>query len=259
MRIKLSLRPAAPNPRVPINYAYPLSAAIYKILRQASPAYADFLHQKGYEAPSGRLLKLFTFSKLWIPGVRRHGTTLTGREGLWHLQIGSPLEEEFVQHFVLGLFESSEVAIGGQGVHAVFRVELVEALPMPAFSDRMRFKCLSPITASTMRESDGRAKTYYYRPGDAGLSEALRQNLLQKYATIHGQPPTGDRLRFRLEATDRPKSRLIKIKEGTPQETDVPCFESYFTLEGSPELMRVAWECGLGEHNSQGFGMVEAV
>ena len=30
-----------------------------------------------------------------------------------------------------------------------------------------------------------------------------------------------------------------------------------FTLTGSEELMRVAWNCGLGEKNSSGFGMVE--
>ena len=30
-----------------------------------------------------------------------------------------------------------------------------------------------------------------------------------------------------------------------------------FTLTGSEELMRIAWDCGLGEKNSSGFGMVE--
>ncbi|MFQ6116059.1 MAG: CRISPR-associated endoribonuclease Cas6, partial [bacterium] len=64
MRIKLSLRPKGKTTQIPINYQYPLSAAIYKILQQASPAYAEFLHDKGYPAPSGRLMKLFTFSRL---------------------------------------------------------------------------------------------------------------------------------------------------------------------------------------------------
>lgn len=259
MRIALQLSPKTKNVIVPINYAYPLSAAIYKILAQASPDYAAFLHDQGYPAPSGRLMKLFTFSKLWIPGVRRDGQVLKGGRGPWRLQVGSPMLEEFVQNFVLGLFESAEIAIGGQGLHAEFQVEQVEALPMPEFKETMRFKCLSPVVVSTMRERKGKLQPYYFRPQDAGISEALRKNMLEKYEIIHGKKPADDRLVFRLQSGDTPKSKLITLKEGTPEETQIKAFETYFTLEGSSELMQVAWECGLGEHNSQGFGMVGGV
>ena len=96
-------------------------------------------------------------------------------------------------------------------------------------------------------------------PDDPELSEALRHNLLQKYRIIHGRPPEDAELTFRLNAADKPKSKLISIKQSTPQETKIRCFESYFTLQGSPKLMQTAWQCGLGEHNSQGFGMIEVV
>ncbi len=42
----------------------------------------------------------------------------------------------------------------------------------------------------------------------------------------------------------RPRSKLIVIKEGTPEETKRKAFESYFTLTGSTELMRAAWGAG---------------
>ncbi|MCH9006931.1 CRISPR-associated endoribonuclease Cas6 [candidate division KSB1 bacterium] len=259
MRIKLVLRPRLQSATIPINYQYPLSAAIYKILQQASPDYAAFLHDHGYRAESGRLMKLFTFSKLWIPDVRRVGETLKGSGRPWRLQVGSPMLNDFAQNFVLGLFESVQVVIAGQGVRADFRVEQVESLPMPEFDRQMRCKCLSPFTASTMRQRDGRPQIYYYWPDDPELSEALRHNLLQKYQIIHGRPPEDAELTFRLNAADKPKSKLITIKQGTPQETRIRCFESYFTLQGSPKLMQTAWQCGLGEHNSQGFGMIEVV
>lgn len=259
MRIQLSLRPQKRFSEIPLNYAYPLSAAIYKILQQASPEYSEFLHQKGYPAPSGRLMKLFTFSKLWIPQVRVVAGALRGSNDVWRLQVGSPMLDEFVQNFVLGLFQSSEIAIGGQGRHAVFQVEQVEALPMPEFRDVTRFKCLSPISASTVHDSERGRRIYYYRPHDAALSEALRKNLLGKYEIIHGRPPGDARFWFRLQPADKPKSRLITIKEGTAEATQIKAFETYFTLEGSPELMQTAWQCGLGEHNSQGFGMIEVI
>ncbi len=259
MRLRLSLRPTTPEPRVPINYQYPLSAVIYKILQQAAPEYARFLHSKGYPAPTGRLMKLFTFSKLWIPGGRRDGRTLVGQNAPWTLQIGSPMLDEFVQGFVLGLFETLELVIAGQGQHARFQIEQVEALPVPPFSQTMRFKCLSPISASTMVDQGSSARIHYFRPDDRRLPQALHQNLMQKYHIIHNHAPEDTRFEFQFETQDRPKGKLIWIKEGTPEQTKVYCFESYFTLAGSVELIRTAWQCGLGERGSQGFGMVEPV
>lgn len=258
MRIRLTLHPEKRHASVPVNYQYPLSAAIYKILSQASPAYAEFLHDRGYPAPSGRLMKLFTFSRLWIPGARFEDGRLIGtRPGPWSLQIASPMMEDFVQYFVMGLFQDTRLEIAAMGVRAGFVIHQVEALEMPRFSEETRFKTLSPIVVSTAREYGGKMSKYYYRPGDAELSEAIRQNLLQKHAIIHGRAPGDDRLQFLLDPEERPKSKKITLKEGTPQATEVKGFETRFTLRGSIELMRVAWECGLGDHNSQGFGMVE--
>jgi len=33
---------------IPINYQYPLSSAIYRIIAKGDRQYADFLHEKGY-------------------------------------------------------------------------------------------------------------------------------------------------------------------------------------------------------------------
>ncbi len=111
MRIKLTLGPVEKKCIIPINYQYPLSAAIYKILASGSLDYAEWLHQKGYLSPGGKPMKLFVFSK------------------------------------------------------------------------------------------------------------------------------------------------LITIKEGSAEETRVKAFESLFYLTGSKELMQVAYECGIGQRNSMGFGM----
>ena len=52
---------------IPINYQYPLSAAIYKVLHQADEAYSLFLHETGYrKADSLKTFKLFTFSDLRV-------------------------------------------------------------------------------------------------------------------------------------------------------------------------------------------------
>lgn len=267
MRLKLTLLPLNPRTSVPINYNYPLASAIYKLLAQASPEYASWLHEKGYRSPADRALKLFTFSRLDIPrAIPRGSFLMAGDERPWLLQIASPMEEEFVQNFVLGLFQRQTLEIGGSGAVGRFLIEQVEALAPPAFTENMRWKALSPIVVSTMREHRGKLRPYYYRANDAELGEAVRQNLLQKYETIHGQSPADARLQFEIDhgylarkGGPEKVSKLLTIKEGLPEETQIRGFMSPFSLTGNPELMRVAWECGIGDHNSMGCGMVEAV
>ncbi|MGH7457050.1 MAG: CRISPR-associated endoribonuclease Cas6, partial [bacterium] len=135
----------------------------------------------------------------------------------------------------------------------------------PRFAATMRFKTLSPLVVSTMREHKGKLQPYYYRANDPELSEAVRQNLLSKYEIIHGHPPTDANLEFAIDADYLARrggpekvSKLITIKEGTREETRIKGFECPFTLRGNPELMAMAWECGAGDHNSMGCGMVEA-
>ena len=52
----------------------------------------------------------------------------------------------------------------------------------------------------------------------------------------------------------------MTIKEGhKTEETKIVGFEVPFTLQGSTKLMEIAYECGIGEKNSLGFGMIEKV
>lgn len=259
MRIALRLLPKQKLTAISLNYQYSLAAAIYKILGKASPAYAAFLHNRGYTAPSGRLMKLFVFSKLWNPHTQRKGSTLVSNRGSWSVQVGSPMLEEFVQNFVLGLFETAEIPIGGPGWHAAFQVEQVETLPVPDFKERMRFKCLSPFSVSRPVEINGTLKPEYLLPDDSQLSERLQNNLLEKHTLIHGTPPANMSFSLQFEKRDRPKTKMIAIKEGREDQTNRRAIESHFTATGSLELMQTAWECGLGEAGAMGFGMVEAV
>lgn len=263
MRIKLTMRPGQATTRVPINYQYPLSAAIYKILRLASEPYSAFLHDKGYRTPGGRFMKLFTFSKLRnshinirkTPGL----TSLESREGHWTLLVGSPMVEEFVQHFVLGLFQSSEIVIAGGGVSATFQVAQVETLPAPPRSHQLRTTTLSPVSVSKSVVRNGRELPHYLLPDDPGLSTALKNNAVQKHLLVHSDKPEDDSFNLTFEKEDRPRTKLITIKENRPDETKRRGFEGRFILSGSPELIQTVWQCGLGEAGAMGFGMIDVL
>ncbi len=263
MRLKLSLLPQSPRTAVPINYNYPLSAALYKTLRQAEPEYAAWLHDRGYASPNRRFYKLFTFSRLFIPVARRDGSVLiAGDERPWHLLVSSPMEDDFVQNFVLGLFQEQTLEIGGPGAVGRFLIGSVEALPVPEFRSPIRGVMLSPLVCTTMREHNGKQQPYYFRPQDAGLSAALHQNLLNKYEVVHGRPCEDETFEIQLDMDyfnrkNGKVSKLLHIKEGTAEETRIKAFEMPFRMSGNPDLLRIAWECGLGDKNSLGLGMIE--
>jgi len=263
----LTLAPRERRCAIPINYQYPLSAAIYKILNRASPEYADFLHRQGYLSPTGKPMKLFTFSKIWCPTMKMNGATLCmDWQSACTLQIASPMLEDFVQNFVIGLFQQQEIEIGGPGCVGRFTITQVETVAEPDFLSKMKFKCLSAITVSAKHEHKGKETTYYIRPDDPQLSEAIRKNLAQKFQTIYQRPPDDDQLLFSLDEDYIQRkggynkiSKLITIKEGDTAETQIKSFIAPFVLQGSVELMRAAYECGIGEKNSQGFGIVEVM
>lgn len=63
MRFNLTLVSSSNDAVIPINYQYPLSAAIYKVLAEADAEYATFLHEEGHRVGNGlKNFKLFTFS-----------------------------------------------------------------------------------------------------------------------------------------------------------------------------------------------------
>lgn len=263
MRLRLSLKSLAARTSVPLNYNYPVSAAVYKLLNQACPEYAGWLHDRGYKSPANRLLKLFTFSRLDIPAVKRIENSLQSNSpDVWALYISSPMEKDFVQNFVLGLFKQSRLQIGNREMQAQFMIENIESLSMPDFKPVMQGKMLSSCVISTAREYNGKMQPYYLRPDDAGISEAIRHNLISKFTTISGHPPHDDSFKLDLDFAyfKRRKgrvSKLISIKEGSPEETRLKTFIMPFQVTGSTELMQTAWECGIGDKNSLGLGMID--
>ena len=242
--------------RMPINYMYELSAAVYRILASGSEKYAEWLHENGFQLESGKAFKLFTFSWLYPEKYR-----ILRQSGQIELQsdkvkwLISFLPEKSTQRFVEGLFQKRMFEVGNRQSVVQFQVNSIEMLPPPVFTDAMTFEALSPIMVS-QRLDDGRDRypqTAEEFTNDSWVRERLLHNLLDKYESFFGRSFEGEPF-FKLMTMSEPKSSLVTIKPGTPQETKVRGFLCKLALHCPAELMRVAYESGLGEGNSQGFG-----
>jgi len=254
----MRLRVLLDNPReawVPINQQEPLTAAVYGLLAASDQGYAAFLHDEGYRVDGGpKTFKLFTFSGLRVPRHRRRLDGAAGRlwlgPGCVEWQVSSPVEA-FLTHCATGLLASGALRVAG----ATFPVAEVNALPAPAFAETTRFTCLSPLVAGRPLPDGG---THYLRPAEGeAFSAAVRANLLRKHRLLHGRAPAEDRWAMAfdpgyLSRDGRGGTKLVTFKG-----IDVVGAFCPFSVTGSPELMRVMWDCGAGEKCSTGFGMVE--
>lgn len=249
MRIKI-LADIGDGLTLPINYNYLLAGVIYRFLAESDPEYASFLHNEGYAAAEKRF-KLFTFSQLMAERRRITGANIYfGSTLTWY--VSSPVER-FLSHFADTLLTGGRLSIGQYEL----RVRDVTVPRIPRFRSEMSFRCLSPITMSTTREHNGKQAMHYCLPDDPKLSELIRQNLIRKHEAIHGRAPHDDTLTFRYDEAyiNRRQGRVTRLVDYKGIKIrGVLC---PFHVSGSPALIQTGYECGFGDKNSTGFGMVE--
>jgi len=249
MRIRFQLTPPGAV-WLPWNHQYELSSALYATIAHASPGFSTFLHDRGFIA-DGKQFRLFTFSPLRGKILDRNSFGLLFQPPI-KLLCSSPVSE-FVRAVAEGALQVGTLRVGD----IELPVSQVETLPDPDFSSRMIFRPLSPITVSTGRvDADGKMRATYLSPEEERFYEHLSANLTRKYEALNKQPPEDPDVKFKLAYEEIPEnkrlSKLIDIKGIKVRGWLVPV-----QAQGNPELLRLAYETGLGEKNSAGFGMVE--
>ena len=269
MRIKIELSNNEPELTLPVDENNLIVGLIYNILRNSSPRYAHFLHNEGYTILNNedktKKFKLFTFSPFCFEGrnslpISEDGTIVT-EEKLLHFFISSP-KEVFMEHLTDGCkFKPQLLIYNSSNKLQTLEIKKEQKLVPPAISNDMRFVMLSPIICSR-NNSDG--KPEYLFPWDMEFEEILYTNLCNKYEATHGKPFGLNGEKFRLELDhdyiERKKGKvqkLVTLKEGQKDETKIKGTFAPFRLKAPSELMEIGYECGFGEKNSMGFGMVK--
>ncbi|WP_162141858.1 CRISPR-associated endoribonuclease Cas6 [Leptospira inadai] len=248
MRLKLRLELIGKKRTLPINYQYEIAAWIYKKIHLSDSQFSEWLHSEGYSYENKRF-KQFTFSHLHVSNRRVEGDRLIVEGGPVEMQVSFAVDRS-LEHFINGIFENQEMSIGDRFSRAEFKVIGVEEIAEPQFRDKMRFRCLSPICVARSNEN---SSATYIGPGEEDYSDRIGNNLLSKYKSVF---PMADlsQAQIRILALESPKSRLVRIKSGSEAETFVRAFQFPFELSGPPELIRIAYQAGIGEKNSLGFG-----
>lgn len=252
--LTLTINKSAFGNCLPLNYQYACSAAIYKILSKSNQEFSRWLHENGFQTDDGKKkFKLFTFSRLQIPQFRieKENIRILSDEIKWQISF---LPERSTQEFIQGIFQNQTFELGTRNANVQFSVREISVMPPPVFTKKMTFETLSPICIA-MNQDNG--KQLYLSPENEDAERLVLLNLLDKYKAFYGEDFPQKDFHFAVKTLSKPKSTLITIKADTPQESKIRGFLCQFELQAPVELMKIAYEAGLGGKNSMGFGMVE--
>ncbi len=263
MRFKLTLRKTKEQESgiIPVNYQYPVSAWIYKVIHTGNNEFAAWLHTQGY-SDGEKQFRLFNFSNLQIDNAKVVNDRLIINSNTLVL-ILSFYPIEAMEHFVTGLFQNQQFTLGDKKSQAAFVVQAIERMPEPNFEQATKFNALSPICISYKSDNNQKYAVYKH-PKDEDYGQLLINNLFTKYNTFY---TIKDNTKYidqeqnpcQFKLLTEPKQKLITIKAGTPQESKLKGYLYQFSLNAPEQLLRFGYYAGFGEKNSLGFGCVREI
>jgi CRISPR-associated endoribonuclease Cas6 len=235
VKLKVTLSSDLPI-SLPLHYNYTLQGFIYKNLPSI---YSTFLHDYGF--PYGkRLFKLLTFSRLFGRCRVLKAVKKIVFSPPIYFYVSCTLEELLASH-AKELIKREELKLGANRVY-LESVELIEEEPK---GSRVSVKTLSPVTIhSTV---NGRA--LFYGPSQQRFFQLLTDNLRKKATIARAEGAESVRVLPHPESNYR---KVVALYKGFPVEG----WKGKFLIEGSPEAIKVALSAGIGDRNSQGFGMI---
>lgn len=239
MRLEIILK-GKNNFKVPFNYNHILSAIIYNKIADLN--FANELH-------SSKSFKFFTFSQIYIPKRRIVKDGIIAKDGVISFYISSP-NDFLIKSLVDGFLEDLEISFQNQKL----TIQKIEALKTPEFSSKNEFKTLAPIIVRTKKEIDGELKIWDLAPSDK-FFKSLENNLIKKYIKFNNLTKTDKKINIYSDM-NFVKRKRISINKGNAT-THHRAYMMDLILEGDLDLIEFAYDVGIGDKNSMGFGMIK--
>lgn len=240
MRVRVVFQGQAPL-ILPWNYQHLLHGYLYGAIARSNPEFGTFLHEKGFISERHQY-KMLVFSKIFSKESRARSR---GLEVVPPLQwwFSSPLNEP-VEALVKTLLMEGEIRLGDIRLF----VEKMEVECIPEIDGKMWCETMSPVVASTGIKKEGKLVKRFLSPEDPDFRRVVEVNLLRKAKALGISFDRAPDINF--EPVGKWHSRLITV-----QGINVKGYEGRFWLEGDENLIQLAYDAGIGERNSQGFGM----
>lgn len=244
-RLKVAYESLNEKIYLPIHYNFYIQSLIYKTL---SPIIAKKIHDVGYKFEK-RSFKLFTFSRI----LEKGGKVKKG--GKDFLLFKNGISFIFSSPFLDLISNFGERALKGKEFNLcenrVF-LSTVEIITTPRIEESVLIKFLSPLTIhSTVTTKNNKNRSIYYKPVDKEFKELILNNLKKKYFLVFEK--SGDDLNLEiipLKFSIKKNLHIVMYKN-----TPIEAYDGIFKISGSRELIMLSYDTGLGDRNSEGFGL----
>lgn len=208
---------------------------------------------------ASRPYKFFTFSRLLFENrysIRQD--QIYYNSGPIQLVVSSA-RDEFLMKLAEGMFSGSGLI---EVAEQWLKVTDFRLLPHPKIEDfeRVKVKTMSPITTrSPVTTPDGTDKDYHYDPSEKEWSGRIVRNLQNKAQRLldpEALPAADDISRSRVRPL---KVATRDLHRSYYKGGRIDAYTGLYQLILPAPLFDVAYNCGLGERNSMGFGMIEVM
>lgn len=218
------------------SYQHQLQSLFYSCWSEEFPEFHD-----GGDPAGARNLKLFCFGRL--EGKYRMETSGIVFSSPVSLEVRSA-RDELIEVLAAELRKRGNVQLRDQFV-SVCELRMEERLVFPG---KARIRTRSPVTVHRTLP-DGR--TQYYSPKDPEWSGRLADNLRAKETAMQMEPSSG----FSIKACGQRFRKQVAQFKGT----FITGYLGDFMIDTDPGAVAALYYCGLGNRNSQGFGMFDIV
>ncbi|MCM8789042.1 MAG: CRISPR-associated endoribonuclease Cas6 [Candidatus Omnitrophica bacterium] len=242
MRIKITLENELGSQIVmPIHYNYILQGFIYNNI---SKYLSDFLHNKGF-AYEKRKFRMFVFSRIFSKQAKFfEGMAYFDRTIFFYLS--SPFDV-FLSQFAEHLLKKNSASFGEK----ILKLRDIYVLPEQTFRESHTIRMISPLTVYSTFYKNDKKKTYYYSPYEKEFAGLVKENLRKKYISFF-DPPADFDFEIKPVRVDKNLEKIIIYKD-----TVIKSWLGVYHIKSAPEIIKFAYDTGLGAKNSQGFGMFE--
>lgn len=241
MRLNITLKSENKNYLVPFNYNHILSSIIYDKISDLD--LASKLHDSNN-------FKFFNFSQINVRKRKFVKNGIISRNGEFSFIISSP-NDYLIRSLVDGYLSDRKVRFHND----ILNVNDIELLPMPSFDREFSASTLSPILVRTKKMVDGDLKVWDLAPGDMFFNK-LNLNLIKKFNSFYNSDCSAD-FNVYSEMKNVKRKRITVFKDGNRIFNRGYMMD--LILEGDADLLKFAYDCGLGEKNSMGFGLFDLI
>lgn len=225
---------------LPLHYNHLIQKNIYDAL---DLDYGNFLHDEGFEYGS-RHFKLFTFSKLVVENKEIMKDKIVIKKGQVNLTL-STIDERFIFSFIKGILKRKKFVFneGELGIEEVYARKDIKFNKLVALT-------ISPVVVKKYSHDK---RDDFYKISDELFIEKIKENLLKKYFAYYNREYDKE---LSMEILDKNRTKkVVDYYKKYPYEG----YLAGFILKGEKDILDIAYSCGLGNKNSQGFGCIEKI